>query len=167
MSGVNKVILVGRLGQDPDIRYGASGNAVANVSLATSEVWKDKDTGDKQEKTEWHRVVFFKRLAEVIAQYVTKGDMIYVEGALQTRKWQDKEGNDRWTTEIVARNMQMLQTKGNSSQDRPPEPPAAASPTDIAGKMGAGNESTPNVDDWFPQDKGAQVAPHADDDIPF
>jgi len=165
MSGVNKVILIGRLGQDPDIRYAASGAAIANVSLATSEVWKDKNTGDKQEKTEWHRIVFFQRLAEVIGQYVTKGDMIYVEGYLQTRKWQDKDGNDRWTTEIVGRNMQMLITTGN--KDRAPTPPAAASPDTVAGQMTAGDEQTPASSDWFPQDKGAQVAPAGDDDIPF
>lgn len=106
--GVNKVILVGNLGKDPEVRYSPDGKAVANVTLATSESWKDKTTGEKQERTEWHRVVFFSRLAEVAGEYLKKGAQIYVEGRLQTRKWQDKEGKDRYTTEIVANEMQML-----------------------------------------------------------
>ncbi len=107
--GVNKAILVGNLGRDPEVRYTPSGSAVANVTIATSEQWKDKQTGEQQEKTEWHRVVFFNRLAEVVAEYVKKGQQIYVEGRIQTRKWQDKEtGQDRYTTEIVANEMQML-----------------------------------------------------------
>ena len=106
--GINKVIIVGNLGADPDSRAMPSGNAVTNISVATSESWNDKDTGEKQEKTEWHRVVFFNRLAEIAAQYLKKGSQVYVEGKLQTRKWEDKEGNERWTTEIVANQMQML-----------------------------------------------------------
>jgi single-strand DNA-binding protein len=106
--GVNKVILVGHLGKDPEVRYSPNGQAVANVTLATSESWKDKNTGEKQERTEWHRVVFFSRLAEIAGEYLKKGAHIYVEGRLQTRKWQDKEGKDRYTTEIVANDMQML-----------------------------------------------------------
>ena len=106
--GINKVIIVGNLGADPDSRAMPSGNAVTNNSVATSESWNDRDTGEKQEKTEWHRVVFFNRLAEIAAQYLKKGSQVYVEGKLQTRKWEDKEGNERWTTEVVANQMQML-----------------------------------------------------------
>ncbi|MDG2229244.1 MAG: single-stranded DNA-binding protein [Gammaproteobacteria bacterium] len=123
MAGVNKVIVVGRLGSDPDTRYMPSGSAVTNVSVATSESWKDKETGEKQERTEWHRVVFFNRLAEIASEYLKKGSQIYVEGRLQTRKWEDKEGNEKWTTEIVANQMQMLgdrMSSGSSSNDRPP-----------------------------------------------
>ena len=106
--GINKVIIVGNLGADPDSRAMPSGNAVTNISVATSESWNDRETGEKQEKTEWHRVVFFNRLAEIAAQYLKKGSQVYVEGKLQTRKWEDKEGNGRWTTEVVANQMQML-----------------------------------------------------------
>ena len=114
--GVNKVILVGNCGQDPDTRYMPSGGAVTNVSLATSESWKDK-SGEQQERTEWHRIVFFNRLAEIAGEYLKRGSKIYVEGALRTRKWQDKEnGQDRYTTEIVANEMQMLDSR--AGQDR-------------------------------------------------
>ncbi len=99
--GVNRVILIGHLGRDPEVRYSANGQAIANVTLATSESWKDRNTGEKQERTEWHRVVFFGRLAEIAGEYLKKGMQIYVGGRLQTRKWQDKEGLDRYTTEIV------------------------------------------------------------------
>ena len=111
--GVNKVILVGNLGQDPEVRYMPNGNAVANISVATSETWKDKNTGDNQERTEWHRVVLFRRLAEVAGEYLKKGAKVYIEGKLQTRKWQDQSGNDRYTTEVVADQMQMLDSRGS------------------------------------------------------
>lgn len=110
--GVNKVILIGNLGQDPEIRYMPSGAAVANLSLATSESWKDKDSGEKQERTEWHRLVIFGRLAEIAGEYLTKGSKIYAEGKLQTRKW-EKEGHDHYSTEIVVREMQMLDSRGS------------------------------------------------------
>lgn len=110
--GVNKVILVGNLGKDPEVRYTPGGSAVANVTIATSDQWKDKQTGEQQERTEWHRVVFFNRLAEVVSEYVKKGQQIYIEGRIQTRKWQDQSGQDRWTTEIVANEMQMLGGRG-------------------------------------------------------
>ncbi len=110
--GVNKVILIGNLGQDPEVRYMPSGGAVANVRMATSEQWKDKNTGDMQEKTEWHTVVFFGRLAEIVGEYLKKGSKVYVEGRLQTRKWQGKDGQDRYSTEIVANDMQMLDSRG-------------------------------------------------------
>ncbi|MBA2411144.1 MAG: single-stranded DNA-binding protein [Gammaproteobacteria bacterium] len=110
--GVNKVILVGNLGQDPEVKYMPSGGAVCNVSLATTDSWKDKSSGERQERTEWHRVVFFNRLAEITGEYLRKGSQVYVEGRLQTRKWQDKEGQDRYMTEIVANDMQMLGGRG-------------------------------------------------------
>jgi len=106
--GVNKVILIGNLGQDPEMRYIESGTAVANVSIATSESWNDKNTGEKVEKTEWHRVVFWGKLAEIVGEWLKKGSQVYIEGSLQTRKWQDADGNDRYTTEVKASNMQML-----------------------------------------------------------
>lgn len=111
--GINKVILVGNVGQDPETRYMPNGNAVTNVTLATSDVWKDKNTGQQQERTEWHRIVFFQRLAEIVAEYVRKGSKIYVEGRLQTRSW-EQDGVKRYTTEIVANEMQMLDSRGGS-----------------------------------------------------
>ena len=123
--GVNKVILIGILGRDPEIRHMPNGNAVANVTIATSESWKDKNSGETQERTEWHRVVFFRRLAEVVGEWVKKGSKIYVEGRLQTRKWQDKNGQDRYTTEIVADQMQMLDSK--QSKATPPSQKASPS----------------------------------------
>ena len=110
--GVNKVILVGNCGQDPETRFSSAGAAITNVSLATSESWKDKQTGQQQERTEWHRVVFFNRLGEIAGDYLKKGSKVYVEGSLRTRKWQDKEGHDRYTTEIVGNEMQMLDSRG-------------------------------------------------------
>ena len=113
--GVNKVILIGNLGKDPEVRYMPNGNAVANITLATSESWKDKTSGEQQEKTEWHRIVMFRRLGEIAGEYLKKGSKVYIEGKLQTRKWQDSSGNDRYTTEIVADQMQMLDSRGGSS----------------------------------------------------
>ena len=109
--GINKVILVGNVGGDPEVRYMPNGNAVATLSVATSETWKDKDTGNKQERTEWHRVVCFNRLGEIAGEYIRKGSKLYVEGSLRTRKWQDQQGQDRYTTEIVASDIQMLDGK--------------------------------------------------------
>lgn len=114
--GINKVILVGNLGTDPEVRYMPNGNAVATLALATSDTWKDKQTGERQERTEWHRVVCFNRLGEIAGEYLRKGSKIYIEGSLRTRKWQDQNGNDRYTTEIVASDMQMLDAKGSSAQ---------------------------------------------------
>ena len=110
--GINKVILVANLGQDPETRYTASGSAVTNISVATSRSWKDKQTGDKKEETEWHRVVIFGKTAEIAGEYLRKGSKVYIEGRLQTRKWQDKQGQDRWSTEVVCEEMQMLDSKG-------------------------------------------------------
>ncbi len=112
--GVNKVILIGNLGADPEVRYMPSGGAVANVSVATTDSWKDKQTGQNQEKTEWHRVVMFNRLGEIAGEYLRKGSKVYIEGSIRTNKWQDKQGVDRYTTEIVANTMQMLDSKGDA-----------------------------------------------------
>jgi single-strand DNA-binding protein len=158
MSSVNKVILIGNLGKDPEMRYMPSGEAIANFSLATSEAWTDKASGDKKEATEWHRVVFFGRTAEVVGQYVKKGSKIYVEGRLQTRKWQDKEGQDRYTTEVRGDVMRMLDRRGESSGPMDHEPPAVESR-----RPAAGGASKP----------AARPAPATsgfddmDDDIPF
>ena len=145
--GVNKVILVGNLGQDPEIKYMPSGQAVCNISIATTESWNDKTSGEKIEKTEWHRVVFFRRLAEIAGEYLRKGSQVYVEGRLQTRKWQDQSGNDRYTTEIVANEMQML------------------------GGRGSGVASMPNEFSNNPQEESipatASSSDDFDDDIPF
>jgi single-strand DNA-binding protein len=147
--GVNKVILVGHLGKDPEIRYMPNGNAVANVTLATTESWKDKQTGEKQERTEWHNVVFFSRLAEIAGEYLKKGSQVYVEGSLRTRKWQDKSGNDRYTTEIIASEMQMLGGRGGGG----------------GGGYAAGDASPPMAEQ--PASSAGSAAPDFDDDIPF
>lgn len=119
--GVNKVILVGNLGKDPDMKYTASGAAIANITVATSESWTDKQSGEKREKTEWHRVVFFRRLAEIAGEYLRKGSQVYIEGKLQTRKWQDQNGQDRYTTEVVGDEMQMLGSRGGGEGGGPPQ----------------------------------------------
>ena len=150
--GVNKVILVGNLGKDPDMKYTASGAAIANITVATSESWTDKQTGEKQEKTEWHRVVFFRRLAEIVGEYLRKGSQVYIEGKLQTRKWQDQNGQDRYTTEIVASEMQMLGSRGGEAGSRPQQ----------GGGGFRGDTQT--------QQPAAQSQPNSDfddDDIPF
>ena len=130
--GINKVILVGNLGADPETKYGPSGDAITNLRIATSESWTDKNTGQKQERTEWHRVVVFKKLAEIAAEYLRKGSQVYIEGSLRTRKWQDKEGKDQYTTEIVANDMTMLGGKGGGDAPAPERrqerKPAAAAP---------------------------------------
>ena len=138
--GINKVILVGNLGADPETRYMPSGSAVTNLSVATSESWKDKQTGEQKERTEWHKVAMFNRLAEIAAEYLRKGSQVYIEGKLRTRKWQDRDGNDRWTTEVIADEMQMLGGRGggggsapmSSGQDSgPPSAPPQAGPDDF------------------------------------
>jgi single-strand DNA-binding protein len=146
--GINKVILVGNLGNDPEHRVLPSGGGVTNVSLATSESWRDKNTGEQQERTEWHRVVFFNRLSEIAAEYLRKGSKVYVEGSLRTRKWQDQSGQDRYSTEIVAQEMQMLDSRGGGMQDSGAYQPAPAA----AAPAAAGNPAP--ID--FPED-----------DIPF
>jgi single-strand DNA-binding protein len=125
--GVNKVIIVGNLGADPEVRYLPSGGAVANISVATSDSWKDKDSGQTQERTEWHRIVFFSRLAEIAGEYLRKGSKVYVEGSLRTNKWQDKTGADRYTTEIIGSVMQMLDSRGGGAGASTPSYEAPAS----------------------------------------
>ncbi len=151
--GVNKVILVGNLGNDPDMRYTAGGAAVANISIATAESWRDKESGEQQERTEWHRVVFFGRLAEIVGEYLRKGSQIYVEGRLQTRKWTDKEGQDKYTTEIVANEMQMLGGKSGGSANYESAP--QSQPQKSNAPAPAAPSSNPAPADDF------------DDDIPF
>jgi len=119
MSSVNKALIIGNLGQDPDIKYTQSGSPVANLSVATSERWKDKNTGEQKEQTEWHRVVVFGRLAEIAEQYLKKGSKIFIEGKIQTRDWEDAEGNKRYTTEVVAREMTMLDSRSSMGSDAP------------------------------------------------
>lgn len=154
MASVNKVILVGNLGRDPETRYTTSGDAVTNIRLATTDTWKDK-SGEKQERTEWHNIVFYGRQAEIAGEYLKKGRQIYVEGRLQTRKWQDKEGQDRYTTEIIADRMQMLGSReagGAPAAAEPPERASSAEPR--AGAKSGAQPAKKNVDDL-------------DDDIPF
>ncbi len=155
--GINKVILVGNLGNDPEVRYTPAGAAVTTISLATTDSWKDKE-GNKQEKTEWHRVVFFSRLAEIAGEYLKKGSQVYIEGKLRTNKWQDKDGNDRYTTEIMANEMQMLGGRGDSGsggfggggQSMPSAPRA----NNNNNNQQQNNNPAPNFDDF-------------DDEIPF
>lgn len=150
---VNKVILVGRLGKDPETRYMTNGEAVTNATLATSENWKDK-SGEKQERTEWHNLVFYRRLAEIAGEYLKKGSQVYIEGKIQTRKWQDKEGRDRYTTEIIVNEMQMLGSKGGSSSFEVEDSPPSSGRPAAAAKSAAPKESGGGFDNF-------------DDDIPF
>ena len=166
--GINKVILVGTLGRDPETKYMPSGGAVTNISLATSEQWKDKSTGERQERTEWHRVVFFNRLAEIAGQYLRKGQQTYIEGSLRTRKWQGQDGQDRYTTEIVASDMQMLggpRTDNSSAPANYDNGPMGNYDDDM--DFGAGSPpSQPQRPAPRPQSK-APVQQNADNDIPF
>ena len=143
--GVNKVILVGNLGQKPEMRYTATQSAVANISIATTESWKDKESGEMRDKKEWHRVVYFGKLAEIVEKYLDKGSSVYIEGKLQTRKWQDKSGADRWTTEIVGSELTMLGSRASNSNSA----------------QSSSNES----ESPFPQDDSGPGL--TDDDIPF
>ena len=152
--GINKVILVGNVGGDPEVRYMPNGNAVTTLSIATSESWKDKQTGEKQERTEWHRVVCFNRLGEIAGEYVRKGSKLYVEGGLRTRKWQDPQGQDRYTTEIVAADIQMLDTKSGAPANYPEMQSAPPQPTE----MSSSSKAQTTAHDAFDQ---------LDDDIPF
>ena len=151
--GVNKVILVGNCGKDPETRYMPSGGAVTNISIATSESWKDKQSGESKERTEWHNIVFFNRLGEIAGEYLKKGSQIYVEGSLRTRKWQDKSGQDRYTTEIVANEMQML---GSRSGGGDSYAPAQAQSRPASNQQQPANQPAP-----------AMVEEGFDDDIPF
>lgn len=137
--GINKVIVLGNLGNDPETRHMPNGNAVTNTSIATSESWKDKNTGQQQEKTEWHRVVFFNRLAEIAGEYLRKGSKVYIEGSLRTRKWEDSNGVERHTTEIVASDMQMLDSKPDGQQggyqQQPSQPQQQSAPSPAAAEF--------------------------------
>jgi single-strand DNA-binding protein len=137
MASVNKVILVGNLGKDPETRYTTSGEAIANITLATTDTWKDKATGEKKEATEWHRVAFFGRLAEIVGQYLKKGRQVYIEGSLRTRKWTDKEGQERYTTEVIASEMKMLGSREGMSDAPPRESGGGARPSGAAQKAPA------------------------------
>ena len=151
--GINKVIIVGNLGGDPETRYMPSGSAVTNLTVATNESWKDKQTGEQKDRTEWHKVAMFNRLAEIAAEYLRKGSQVYIEGKLRTRKWQDKSGQDRWTTEIIADEMQMLGGRGGAG-----------------GGAGGGGGSAPmsSGQDSGPPSAPPQTGPDDfDDDIPF
>ncbi|MFT7472501.1 MAG: single-strand DNA-binding protein [Kiritimatiellia bacterium] len=162
--GVNKVILVGNAGNDPEFRVMPNGNGVANVSLATSETWKDKTTGEQQEKTEWHRVIFFNRLAEIVEQYIKKGSKLYIEGRLQTRSW-EQDGVKRYTTEIVASEMQMLDSRGGGN----------AGDNSFGQSQGQGQGQPQGQGGGAPAARSTSAAPQAapanfdnfDDDIPF
>ncbi len=151
--GVNKVILIGNLGADPETRYMPSGGAVTNIRMATSESWKDRNTGETQERTEWHRVVFFNKLGEIAGEYLKKGSKVYVEGSIRTRKWQGQDGQDRYTTEIVGNEMQMLDSRGGGSTSFEPEHAAQPAGAPAAGSPAAASASAPDAD--------------FDDDIPF
>jgi len=156
--GINKVIIVGNVGGDPETRYMPSGSAVTNLTVATNESWKDKQTGEQKERTEWHRVAMFNRLAEIAAEYLRKGSQVYIEGKLRTRKWQDKTGNDRYTTEIIADEMQMLGGRGGSGGG--------------GGNFGGGQQGGGGQKGGGGQQGGGNAPPQPgpddfDDDIPF
>tara|TARA_R110000824_G_scaffold281470_1_gene469774 strand:+ start:6247 stop:6729 length:483 start_codon:yes stop_codon:yes gene_type:complete len=156
--GINKVILVGNVGQDPETRYMPNGNAVTNISLATSETWKDKNTGEQQERTEWHRITFYQRLAEIVAEYVRKGSKLYVEGRLQTRSW-EQDGVKRYATDIIANEMQMLDGRGGDSS-------AGQANQDSGASYGSGQSAAPARKQTPTQQAPADMDSF-DDDIPF
>jgi single-strand DNA-binding protein len=153
--GVNKVILVGNLGADPETRYTASGAAITNIRIATSESWRDKQTGENQERTEWHRVVFFSRLAEIAGEYLRKGSQVYIEGSIRTRKWQGQDGQDRYTTEVVANEMQMLGSRGGEAS-------AQSAGGGFRDSQAAQKKQAPAQSEPAPADDN-----FAEDDIPF
>ncbi len=178
--GINKVIIVGNCGQDPETRYLPSGGAVTNMSLATSEAWKDKNTGEQQERTEWHKVVFFNRLGEIAGEYLKKGSKVYVEGSLRTRKWQGQDGSDRYTTEIVASEMQMLDSRGGQEgggggggyqQNRPQQNQGQQNQgQQNQGQMqnqGQQNQGQQQQQNQAPKQQAPQGIDSFDDDIPF
>ena len=176
MAGVNKVILVGNIGQDVEIKKTQSGVSVCNLSVATSESWKDKQTGEKVERTEWHRVVLFERLADIAAQYLAKGSKVYIEGSLMTRKWQNKEGQDQYTTEIKGREMQMLDSRGGQDggnqqqgQQQQQQAPQQQQARQQAPQQQQQQHYAPQQQHYAPQQQQQQQQPNNsfDDDIPF
>ena len=169
MASVNKVIIVGNLGRDPETRYMPNGDAVTNVAVATTESWKDKNSGEKKELTEWHRITFYRKLAEIAGQYLKKGSQVYVEGRLQTRKWTDKDGAERYTTEIIADTMQMLGSRqgmgaGGGDEGYSSAPPSRPNPGNASagGGGGGGGSARPPA-----QSRPAPNFSDMDDDIPF
>ncbi|NHC62747.1 single-stranded DNA-binding protein [Paenalcaligenes suwonensis] len=155
MASVNKVILVGNLGRDPEVRYGAEGNAICNISIATTSNWKDRNSGERKEETEWHRVVFYNRLAEIAGEYLKKGRSVYVEGRLRTRKWQGQDGKDNYTTEIIADQMQMLGGRdGGDEYSAPPQQQRAPAQNSKSNPYQAASQGGSGIADM-------------DDDIPF
>jgi single-strand DNA-binding protein len=160
MASVNKVILVGHLGKDPETRYMPNGDAITNATLATSESWKDKQTGEKKEQTEWHRLVFYRKLAEIAGQYLRKGSLIYIEGSLKTRKWQDKDGQDRYTTEITVNEMTMLGGRGDAGGGQSSGEPQQRQQQQRPQGNGGGQQQRQSA----PQSRGFD---DMDDDIPF
>jgi single-strand DNA-binding protein len=160
--GINKVILIGNVGGDPDVRYLPNGNPVTTLSIATSETWKDKQTGEKQDRTEWHRVVFFNRLGEIAGEYVKKGTKIYIEGSLRTRKWQDQQGQDRYTTEIIGNEMQLLDSRGPGAMNDD-MPMSSASPARQSNNRQTAAPQAPSMSNENSHE-GFELL---DDDIPF
>ena len=158
--GINKVILIGNLGQDPEVRYTASGTAIANLRIATSEQWRDKQTGENKENTEWHTVVLFGKTAEIAGQYLKKGRQVYLEGRLQTRKWQDKSGNDRFSTEVVGNDMQMIGGGAGGGG-------GGGGYDDGGGSMGGSRGGSGGQQSAPPQREPAGAPDFEDDDIPF
>ena len=162
--GVNKAILVGNLGADPETRYSASGGAITNINVATSDSWTDRQTNERRERTEWHRVVMFGRLAEIAEQYLRKGRQVYIEGRIQTRKWQGQDGQDRYTTEIVANDLQMLGGRGDSEEWNRPAGPPQAPPPGRGAPGGRGGDPASGAE----RGSGSGATdPDIDDDIPF
>ncbi|MCX8650698.1 single-stranded DNA-binding protein [Gilliamella sp. B2776] len=169
--GINKVILVGNLGQDPEVRYMPNGNAVANFSVATSESWRDKQTGETRDRTEWHRVVVFGKLAEIAGEYIKKGTQVYLEGQLQTRKWQDQSGQDRYTTEVVINpiggTLQILGSRGNSNDNFDDGSHNWGQSANNMSSAPAASSRQPNQNVPAPQPKAPEPPMDFDDDIPF
>ena len=170
MSGINKVIIVGRLGQDPEVRFMPNGKAAANFTVATSERWKDKQSGEQKEKTEWHKITMFDRLAEISGEYLSKGSNVYLEGKLQTRKWQNQQGADQYTTEILVNNMQMLDSKNqtavNQGQQQPSyqqQAPQQQAPQQMPSQQLAQKRQQAQQQKVNPQESGIDF----DDDVPF
>ena len=166
MASINKVILVGNLGQDPEVKYMPSGGAVTNISIATTDSWKDKATGEKKENTEWHRVVFFNRLAEIVGEYLRKGSQVYIEGNLRTRSWEDN-GVKRYSTEIVAREMQMLGSRAGGSSDFSQQQQGSGAPQQQGGQQPQQNQQSSQQSKPQSQQQAPQNFDNFDDDIPF
>ena len=168
---LNKVTLIGRLGADPEIKYMPSGGAVTNVGLATTRRWKDRQTGERRDETEWHRVTFFNRIAEIAGEYLRKGSLVYIEGRIRTRKWQDQNGQDRYTTEIIAEQMQMLDSKSggtsNFNNDQASNTAYSAPQQNTAAPTPTNNPNTPPPSQQTPEDPPPAAYEDFDDDIPF